>query len=307
VIGSTMALIGRGFKQRLLELAEQRLGPPPVPYCFLALGSMARQEQLVVTDQDNALVLDDGFVATDHDDYFRQLAAFVSDGLARCGYSYCGGDVMATNTRWRQPLRVWQQTFRQWIAQPSPETLLSASIFFDLDGVRGQTEFSEQLRRLVAGTARGNARFLACMARNALLRTPPLGFFKDFVLEPDGRHANAINLKRRGTAPMVDLVRVHALAIGSRARNSFDRLRDIIAADILPQGRGQDLQDALEFVSMVRIRNQARDMAAGLEPDNSIEPDKLSEFERRSLRDAFQILNQAQTYLKFRYQPGRVA
>ncbi len=307
VIGSTMALIGRGFKQRLLELAEQQLGPPPVPYCFLALGSMARHEQLVVTDQDNALVLDDRFDPDRHDDYFRQLAAFVSDGLARSGYSYCTGDVMATNTRWRQSLRVWQDTFRQWIEQPTPETLLAASIFFDLDGVWGQTAFSERLRTLIADKARANTRFLACMARNALLRTPPLGFFKDFVLEPDGRHANAINLKRRGTAPMVDLIRVHALAIGSRARNSFDRLRDVIAADVLPQGRGQDLHDALEFISMVRIRNQAHDMAAGLEPDNSIEPEKLSEFERKSLRDAFQILSHAQTYLKFRYQPGRIA
>ncbi|MCW5643480.1 MAG: cyclic nucleotide-binding/CBS domain-containing protein [Rhodoferax sp.] len=307
VIGSTMALIGRGFKQRLLELAEQQLGPPPVPYCFLALGSMARHEQLVVTDQDNALVLDDRFDAARHDDYFRQLAAFVSDGLARSGYSYCTGDVMATNTRWRQSLRVWQDTFRQWIEQPTPETLLAASIFFDLDGVWGQTAFSERLRSLIADKARANPRFLACMARNALLRTPPLGFFKDFVLEPDGRHANAINLKRRGTAPMVDLIRVHALAIGSRARNSFERLRDVIAADVLPQGRGQDLHDALEFISMVRIRNQAHDMAAGLEPDNSIEPEKLSEFERKSLRDAFQILSHAQTYLKFRYQPGRIA
>ena len=105
---------------------------------------------------------------------------------------------------------------------------------------------------------------------------------------------------------MVDLIRVHALAIGSRARNSFDRLDDVIAAGILPQGRGQDLHDALEFISMVRIRNQAHDMAAGLEPDNSMEPDKLSEFERKNLRDAFQILSQAQTYMKFRYQPGRV-
>ena len=307
VIGSTMALIGRGFKQRLLELAEQQLGPPPVPYCFLALGSMARHEQLVVTDQDNALVLDDRFDPARHDDYFRQLAAFVSDGLARSGYSYCSGDVMATNTRWRQSLRVWQDTFRQWIEQPTPETLLAASIFFDLDGVWGQTAFSERLRTLIADKARANTRFLACMARNALLRTPPLGFFKDFVLEPDGRHANAINLKRRGTAPMVDLIRVHALAIGSRARNSFERLRDVIAADVLPQGRGQDLHDALEFISMVRIRNQAHDMAAGLEPDNSIEPEKLSEFERKSLRDAFQILSHAQTYLKFRYQPGRIS
>lgn len=307
VIGSTMALIGRSFKQRLLELAEQQLGPPPVPYCFLALGSMAREEQLIVTDQDNALVLDDSVDAALHDDYFRALSAFVSDGLARCGYSYCSGDVMATNTRWRQSLRVWEHTFTQWIDQPTPETLLSASIFFDLDGVWGQTALADRLRTLVADKARSNTRFLACMARNALLRTPPLGFFKDFVLEPDGRHAHAINLKRRGTAPMTDLIRVHALAVGSRARNSFDRLRDVIDAGVLPPGRGQDLHDALEFISMVRIRNQARDMAAGLQPDNSIEPDKLSAFERKSLRDAFQILAHAQGYLKFRYQPGRIA
>ena len=79
----------------------------------------------------------------------------------------------------------------------------------------------------------------------------------------------------------------------------------MIAANVLSPGRGPDLHDALEFISTVRIRNQANDLQAGLEPDNSIEPDKLSDFERKSLRDAFQILNNAQSYLKFRYQPGR--
>jgi CBS domain-containing protein len=306
MVGSAMAVIGRSFKQRLLELAEQQLGPPPVPYCFLALGSMARNEQLVVTDQDNALVLDDGFDPALHDDYFKRLAAFVSDGLARCGYSYCSGGIMATNTQWRQSLGVWEGYFSRWIDLPTPETLLSSSIFFDLDAVWGQTGFADRLRTLMANKAKANPRFLACMARNALLRTPPLGFFKDFVVESDGRHSNTINLKRRGTAPMVDLIRVHALAVGSKACNSFERLQDVIAADILPRGRGQDLHDALEFISMVRMRNQADELAAGQEPDNSIVPDRLSEFERKRLRDAFQILSHAQTFLKFRYQPGRV-
>ncbi|MBX3686046.1 MAG: cyclic nucleotide-binding/CBS domain-containing protein [Rhodocyclaceae bacterium] len=305
MIGSAMAVIGRSFKQRLLELAEETLGPPPVPYCFLALGSMARQEQLIVTDQDNALVLDNSFDPARHDDYFKALAAFVSDGLARCGYSYCTGGVMATNAKWRQPLRQWERYFSEWIEQPTPESLLNSGIFFDIDGVWGETEWIDGLRRLISRKAKGNSRFLACLARNALLRTPPLGFFKDFVVESDGRHSRAINLKRRGTAPLADLVRVHALAVGSLARNSFERLNDIIEADVLPRGRGQDLLDAMEFVSMVRIRNQANDLAAGIEPDNSIEPDSLSEFERKSLRDAFLILSNAQKYLKFRYQPGR--
>ena len=305
MIGSAMAVIGRSFKQRLLELAEETLRPPPVPYCFLALGSMARQEQLIVTDQDNALVLDNSFDPARHDDYFKALAAFVSDGLARCGYSYCTGGVMATNAKWRQPLRQWERYFSEWIEQPTPESLLNSGIFFDIDGVWGETEWIDGLRRLISRKAKGNSRFLACLARNALLRTPPLGFFKDFVVESDGRHSRAINLKRRGTAPLADLVRVHALAVGSLARNSFERLNDIIEADVLPRGRGQDLLDAMEFVSMVRIRNQANDLAAGIEPDNSIEPDSLSEFERKSLRDAFLILSNAQKYLKFRYQPGR--
>ncbi|PLX71105.1 MAG: cyclic nucleotide-binding protein [Azoarcus sp.] len=307
MIGSAMAVIGRSFKQRLLELAEEHLGPPPVPYCFLALGSMARQEQLIVTDQDNALVLDNSFDPARHDDYFKSLAAFVSDGLARCGYTYCTGGVMATNAKWRQPLGEWERYFTEWIEKPTPESLLNSGIFFDLDGVWGKTEWIDGLRRLISRKAKGNSRFLACMARNALLRTPPLGFFKDFVVESDGRHSRAINLKRRGTAPLADLIRVHSLAVGSVALNSFERLRDIIEADILPRGRGQDLHDALEFVSMVRIRNQAGDLAVGNEPDNSIEPESLSDFERKSLRDAFLILSNAQKYLKFRYQPGRSA
>ncbi|MDX9701158.1 MAG: DUF294 nucleotidyltransferase-like domain-containing protein [Rhodocyclaceae bacterium] len=305
MIGSAMAAIGRSFKQRLLELAEAELGPPPVPYCFLALGSMARQEQLIVTDQDNALILDNRFDPATHDTYFAALAQFVSDGLARCGYSYCTGGVMASNPKWRQPLHVWERYFKDWITRPTPQSLLDSGIFFDLDGVWGRTEWADRLRSQIARDARGNSRFLACMARNALLRTPPLGFFKDFVVESDGRHSRAINLKRRGTAPLADLVRVHALAIGSEAINSFERIQAIIDAQILPLGRGQDLLDALEFISIVRIRNQAAALASGLAPDNSVEPDTLSDFDRKSLRDAFQILSNAQKFMKYRYQPGR--
>ena len=305
VVGSAMSAIGRAFKQRLLELAEQALGPSPVPYCFLALGSMARQEQGVVTDQDNALVLDNRFDPASHDPYFESLARFVTEGLARCGYTLCTGDVMATNPRWRQPLRVWQGYFKDWIEKPSAEGLLNSSIFFDLDGVHGRTEWADSLRRSVAQQARQHPRFLASMARNALLRTPPLGFFKGFVLEADGRHSAGINLKRRGTAPLTDLIRVHALTVGSEAINSFDRLDDVIKAGVLSPGRGPDLHDALEFLAFVRFRAQAEDLKNGQQPGNSLSPDRLSDFERKSLRDAFLVLDQAQDYLKFRHQSAR--
>ena len=301
MIGSAMAVIGRSFKQRLLELAEEKFGPPPVGYCFLALGSMARDEQLIYTDQDNAMVLDDRYQESKHGAYFEQVAKFVCDGLAACGYSYCDGDIMATNAKWRMTRSGWKAHFSKWIDDPNPQALLNGSIFFDLDGVWGRTMWATELHRFVTGKTKNNRRFLASMARNALNRTPPLGFFKEFVMEKDGQHKNSINLKRRGTAPLTDVVRVHALAVGSAAVNSFERLDDVIRSGILPDGKGADLGDALEYISIVRIRHQARQIESGREPDNSIQPKYLTSFERRNLKEAFQVLSSAQSFLKYRY------
>ncbi|HCG8522324.1 TPA: cyclic nucleotide-binding/CBS domain-containing protein [Vibrio parahaemolyticus] len=302
MIGRAMSVIGSSFKQRLAELAEQELGPAPIPYCLVAMGSMARDEQLIVTDQDNALILDDSYDPGKHGEYFAQFAKFVCDGLAACGYTYCTGDIMATNSEWRKTKSQWEECFGDWIDHPTPERLLNSNIFFDLLGIHGRVKWAEQLSSFIVRRAKKNNRFLACMAYNAIRRTPPLGFFKDFVMEKDGRHRNSINLKRRGTAPLADLIRVHALAIGSRSQNSFDRLDDINDAGILPKGRGMDLRDAMELIYMVRIRHQALDIENGDEPDNNIEPENMSDFERRNLKAAFQILSNAQNFIKFRYQ-----
>ncbi len=301
MVGKALSTIGRSFTRRLLEMAEEELGPPPVPYCFMALGSMARNEQSIVTDQDNALVLSDDFDPALHDEYFATMAKRVSDGLAACGYTYCKGDVMATNPKWRQPLSVWKGYFTEWIERPSPEGLLHSSIFFDLDTVHGDNPLVEELQDLVAIKASKHKRFLSAMARNALNRTPPLGIFRTFVMEKDGKHNNSINLKRRGTAPMVDLIRIHALACGSRAQNSFDRLNDIDRTQLLAPGVSDKLRYALEFLSMSRIRHQVIDLEHEHEPDNNIEPENVSSEERHNLKDAFQALSNAQKFLKFRY------
>ncbi len=306
MIGSAMAGIGRSFTQRLLELGEEQLGPPPVPYCFMALGSMARDEQLVVTDQDNAMVLDNSFNRAEHDKYFKALAKFVSDGLAECGYTYCTGDIMATNDKWRQPLQVWKDYFADWIDNPRAEALLNSNIFFDLEGIDGETRFAEELQSFVAERASKNPRFLAMMARNALGRTPPLGFFRQFVMEEDGEQNKTFNLKRRGTAPMSDLIRIHALACGSKAQNTFNRLKAIADTRLLPEDGVGNLRDAFEFIAIVRIRHQALAIEAGRQPDNNVRPEDLSPFERSHLKDAFQVVSEAQKFLRFRYNAGAV-
>ena len=302
MIGSAIAAVGRSFKQRLLELGHEKFGPPPVPYCFLALGSMARDEQIMYSDQDNAMVLHDDFDPKQHGQYFKDLSAFVCDGLAEVGYRYCKGEFMASNKRWRKPLQAWKDEFRNWIQHPRPEALLHGSVFFDLDGVAGELRMADELKAFVAEQASQSPRFLACLARNAQNRTPPLGFFKDFVLEKSGRYQQTINLKRRGTAPLVDVIRVHALASASQAQNSFRRLEDTVAAGFLTAGMAADLRDAMEFISIIRIRHQAAAIEAGRSPDNNIDPENLPSLERRSLKDAFTVLSNAQKFIKFRYR-----
>ena len=301
VIGTALAAIGRSFARRILELAEEELGPPPVPYAFMVLGSMARDEQTVVTDQDNAMILSDDYDPDQHGAYFETLAKRASDGLAACGYTYCKGDIMATNPQWRQPLGTWRRYFTEWIDNPTPEALLHCNIFFDLDCVHGEEQFVEELQGLIANKAPLADRFLAAMARNAVNRTPPLGFFRTFVMEKNGHENKSINIKRRGTAPAVDLIRIHALACGSRAQNSFERLDDIAKTQLLTPNAVEKLRYALEFMSMARIWHHLYDVEAGRTPDNNIEPEDVSNSERHNLKDAFQVLSNAQSFLQFRY------
>ncbi|MFA7670086.1 MAG: putative nucleotidyltransferase substrate binding domain-containing protein, partial [Burkholderiaceae bacterium] len=178
---------------------------------------------------------------------------------------------------------------------------LNSNIFFDLEAVSGQSDFVEQLRELIAEKASSNGQFLALMARNSLNRTPPLGFFRTFVMETDGQQKNIINIKGRGTAPLTDLIRVHALACGSTAQNSFDRLDDIAKTRLMPPESVKKLREALEFLSFSRIRHQALDIQEGREPDNYIEPENVSAAERHGLKDAFLILSNAQKFLRYRY------
>ena len=111
MVGSAMSVIGKSFKQRIIELAEEELGQPPIPYCFLALGSMGRDEQILVTDQDNAIILDNSYDSKQHGQYFADLAKKICDGLDRCGYTYCTGDIMATNPVWRMTRSEWEECF----------------------------------------------------------------------------------------------------------------------------------------------------------------------------------------------------
>ncbi len=304
--GHVISAIGEAITCRLLVLAEESLGPPPVPYTWLAAGSMARFEQTALSDQDNGLLLDDDYDSERHGEYFERLARFVCDGLDACGYVYCPGDVMAMNPEWRQPLNQWRRYFDRWIEQPEPKALMLSSVFFDLRPLYGDFELFRRLSEHVLEKSRKNRIFLSYMTANALTHQPPLGFFRNFVLIRGGEHANTLDLKHNGVVPIVDLARIYALSAGLPPVNTRERLESVAGAGDLSSGGGADLLDALEFIGTVRLQHQARQIKRGVKPDNYVSPKVLSQFERNHLKDAFGVVRTLQAALAQRFQSGRL-
>ncbi|MEZ5537796.1 MAG: putative nucleotidyltransferase substrate binding domain-containing protein [Thiolinea sp.] len=305
-IGHAISSIGQAITRRLIQLAEEQFGPPPVPYAFIVAGSMARREQTAHSDQDNGMILSDDYDPALHEEYFINIAKYVSDGLDTCGYIYCPGNIMATNPKWRQPVSVWRSYFMEWIERPEPKALLYSSIFFDLRSLYGDDRLLGNLRKEILEKTQKGSLFQAFMAGNALSHQPPLGIFKGFVLEKSGDNVKALDMKKRGVVPVIDLARVYALAAGLPELNTCERLDAIAAA---PGGisseRIADLKDAFEFISTTRLEHQAMQIEAGKKPDNYVPPEQLSALERRHLKDAFEVVSSVQGTMSHNYQADR--
>ncbi|WP_298848723.1 DUF294 nucleotidyltransferase-like domain-containing protein [uncultured Ruegeria sp.] len=280
--------------RRLLALAEAEFGPPPVPYLWLACGSQGRQEQTGVSDQDNCLMLDDSVTDSDMA-YFQKLAKLVSDGLDTCGYFYCPGDMMATNPRWCQPVRVWRDYFKGWIAKPNPEAQMLASVMFDLRPIGGAFELFSDLQADTLAASKANSIFVAHMISNSLKHTPPLGLLRGFATIRSGEHRNTLDLKHNGVVPVVDLARIYTLQGELTEANTRARLNAAEASGVLSPSGARDLLNAYDLIAETRLEHQVRLVKSGEKPDNYLPPSELSDFERSHLRDAFVVIKTMQS------------
>lgn len=294
-VAHVITSITDALTRRLLHLAEEQLGAPPVPYLWLACGSQGRQEQTGASDQDNCLILDDRYDEQAHGEYFKALAKFVCDGLDTTGYFYCPGEMMANNPRWCQPLRVWRQYFQGWVNKPDPMAQMLASVMFDLRPIAGETQLFDGLQRETLALARKNSIFQAHMTSNSLLHTPPLGLFRGFSLIRSGEHKNTLDLKHSGIVPIVDLARLYALRGAIEAVNTRQRLSDGRDAGTISKTGANDLIDAYDLIANLRLEHQARQIREGNKPDNYMAPGKLSALEQNYLKDAFGVVKTLQS------------
>jgi len=292
-VGKSISAITMAFTKRLIEMAEYKFGQAPVPYAWLAAGSQARQEQLAHSDQDNAIIICNTMKPYD-DAWFENLAHFVCDGLAECGFIYCPGDIMGTNPKWRQPQKVWQKYFHDWVETPSPKALLNSSVFFDLETIYGDASLLNEVRKSMLAKTKNSSLFIAHLSKNALGLRPPLGFFRDFVLKQNGKHKATLDLKHNGIAPVVDLARIYALSEGISAVNTIERIQQAAGTASLTKASADNLIDAYEFLGMLRVEHQAKELMRGDSPDNYLSPKEISKLEREHLKDAFKVIKTLQ-------------
>jgi len=299
-LGKSISAITMAFTIKLIEFGQEKFGKAPVNFAWLAAGSQARHEQLAHSDQDNAIIFEDG--ATEEDKlWFKKLAEYVCYGLNECGFIFCPGDIMASNDKWCQSASTWQQYFNQWIDSPDPENLLNCTVFFDLETVYGDQKLLRNVRQKMLSKTASNTVFLNLLARNALQNQPPLGFFRGLVLKANGKHKKTLDVKKRGIAPVVDLARIYALSQGIEATNTIARLEQCAGTPAVSKQAAANLIDAFEYLTLLRMRHQADQLAEHEPADNYILPKRLSKLEQEHLKDSFKVIKSMQEYIQKGY------
>jgi CBS domain-containing protein len=295
-IGRVLSLQSDTATARLVDFAIRRHGPAPVPWAWLALGSVARRELTLASDQDNALAYADGGDPATVDAYFAHFATDVNAGLARCGFGIDAGDVLARDHRWRMSASAWIRVFQECLEAPGPSQLVRAAVSFDFRHVMGGLNIVPPLVGILQ-TARRYPDFLRRLARTATDWRPPLDFLGRISVRRGEGSRGRIDLKLGGIVPLASLARFHALSNGITISSSLDRLVAAEEVGGLERETAEALREAFTIVCDIRLEHHAACIKAGETPDNLIDPEELRPLERASLREVFLAIARAQKQL----------
>lgn len=285
------SLVSDKITTKLIEFATEKFGPAPCKYSFIAMGSEGRKEQTLVTDQDNAIIFEDGPNNTKNQEYFLEMANYVCDSLNDIGYNYCKGGMMACNPKWCQPLSVWKQYFSDWVAKPEIENLVEISTFLDFRAVQENEELSYALRNHVFTIAQANSTFLLKLADMIANYKSPVNVFGNLIGNDLNTKEKTIDLKEILT-PVVKYARVLALKHGIEGTGTLERVKAIYNKDKVPKQFYNDFYLTFNNLMKIRLLNQSRTIQAGAIPTNTVDLADLSAIEKGLLKSISTFINQ---------------
>jgi len=288
-INNFVTAITDAILDKLIKLAIQEIGEPPVRFAFMVMGSEGRKEQTLKTDQDNAIIYEDvnerGHKSVNR--YFLKLGEHVCNMLDKTGYDFCKGNIMAKNPKWCQPVSAWNRYFKDWIFNASAETLLKTSIFFDFRFGYGNIGLVNELRTTLFNFLDNRSVFFRYMAENTSQFRVPVGFWGNFIVESKGTFKHTFDIKK----PMmivVDFARTYALQHKISATNTMERLELLYKKNVINESDYNDLSHCYSYMMNLRFINQIHGIIKeGKVPDNHINPKKLSRIEQQTLKEIF--------------------
>lgn len=292
-VGHVVGFLTDATTERLLTLAIDELGPPPGAWAWIALGSAARHERALRTDQDHALAYEG---PAEMEAYAGRMAELVVAGQEAAGIPPCRGDAMATNPALRRTVAGWVEGFRTWM---DDETALGSehlSIVFDYRRVAGTLDVEAALDEVIR-EAPDHPLFLRHLTSRALDLRPPTGFLRDLVVQARGEHAGTLDLKHGGILIIGNLARAFAIRSGLTAKRTLDRLRASEDAGAIDAETREGLEEAFRFLWEVRLHHQVAQLRAGEEPDDFLDPRAIGGVARQALKESFRIIARAQKAL----------
>ncbi|WP_452233155.1 DUF294 nucleotidyltransferase-like domain-containing protein [Lacinutrix sp. MEBiC02595] len=301
-IANIISAINEAITKRIIILSITEIQQePPVGFAWLAIGSQGRKEQLLLTDQDNALVFED--VSEEKKEtvtsYFIQLAKAINNKLNTVGFELCPANMMASNPKWCLSVTEWKAQFKNWITHPDPDKMMLCNIFFDYDLVYGNHKLVDEMSTSIFEAIDSYEIFLNFMGQNALKNPAPLSFFRNFLVEDSGEHKDQFDIKARAIMPLVDAARLLVLSHNTKDVNStIERFKKL--AEIEPQTK--DLYESCisAFRILLRFRTQQ-----GLKNNDSgrfIDLNSLSKADRLKLKGCFKPIKDIQDLLKIRFK-----
>jgi CBS domain-containing protein len=294
-LGRVLSLQHDAIVARLIDFSIWRNAPAPVPWAFLDLGSAARREFTLASDQDNALAYakPEPGEELEVDGYFERLGSDVNDGLARCGIGVDNNGVLAGKRLWRMSKAAWLQTFDECLEIPDESHLIRATVAFDFRPTAGGLALAAELTDRMRA-ARQHPQFMRLLARTATGYHVPLSFRGQLATGRAGDPPDKLDLKRGAIIPLVNLVRFHALSAGVTISNTLDRIEAVASVGGLERGLADALSEAFDVIMRLRFLHHAAQIAADAAVDNLLDPSDLSPIARAELREALQVLRRAQ-------------
>jgi CBS domain-containing protein len=293
--------INKSITNKIIENAINTMGSPlPTSFTWLAIGSQGREEQLLLTDQDNALVFDDvpkqDLKKTQA--YFLEFAKKVTQDLNTVGFEYCPANMMASNPKWCLSLSQWQQQFNRWITLPDQDNLMLCTIFFDFEPAYGNYELTNIMTEGIFESIKHHEIFLNHLGVNALKNPPPLSFFRQFLVEQSGEHKDQFDIKSRAMMPLVDAARLLILSNEIKAHNNTI-LRYETLMELEPQNKELYNDCLIAFKNLLHFRTDQ-----GLQHNDSgrfIDLKSLSKANRLELKNCFKAIKEIQELILVRF------